>query len=397
MNADVVLRPGAATTAISCRFLFVAFLTALHLSAPHLAGAQTERVLHSFRGPKEGAHPDAGLVRDKNDDLYGTTYQEGSRDCNNLGCGTVFRLSSSGKLRVLYAFSGKADGATPQGRLILDKQGNLYGTTAYGGAFGDGTVFKVSLIGIETVLHSFSGTDGAVPSAGLVRDREGNLYGTTQNGGASYGTVFQITPAGTFTVLYTFTGGADGASPISRLVLWRNNLYGTTPGGGDFRLGTVFEVTKNGVEKVLHSFSGGEDGVSPFSGLVVDKQGNLFGTTLGGGGSGSGTVFKVTPTGEERVLYSFTGGADGGSPVAGLVRDEEGNFYGTTTMGGSSFEGTVFELSPTGTETVLHSFIRGSDGALPEGGLVRATNGTLYGTTFYGGPADGGTVFELIP
>ena len=160
----------------------------------------------------------------------------------------------------------------------------------------------------------------------------------------------------------------------------------------------MFEVTQKGVEKVLYNFSGGADGVSPFAGLIPDSAGNLYGTTLGGGGSpNAGTVFKVTPAGVETVLYSFTGGADGGSPRGGLVRDTNGNLYSTSTMGGAFFNGTVFELSPAGVETVLHSFTRGSDGALPEVGLVQGPQGSVYGTTYYGGATDGGTVFELVP
>ena len=386
----------AATTAISCRALTIAFLSVLFVGATRSARAQTESVLYTFTGPTDGAYSVAGLVRDTQGNLYGTTYQGGGTGCNNLGCGTVFELTPSGTLKVLYTFNGKADGATPLSGLILDKAGNLYGTTGYGGTSGDGTVFEITAAGNHKVLHSFTGIDGAVPSAGLLRDGAGNLYGTTQYGGANYGTVFKIAPTGAETVLYSFTGGVDGGAPLGSLVLWNGNLYGTTADGGAFGQGTVFEVTKKGAEKVLYSFSGGADGGGPFAGLVLDSVGSLYGTTLGGGGSGSGTVFEVTQTGAETVLYSFTGGADGGSPVARLVRDAKGNLYGTTTTGGASFNGTVFELSATGMETVLHSFTRGSDGAHPESGLLRA-GGSLYGTTFYGGPNDRGTVFKVIP
>jgi len=386
----------AATTAISCRSLTIAFLSALFVIATQRARAQTESVLYTFTGPTDGAYPVASLVRDTQGNLYGTTYQGGGTGCNNLGCGTVFELTPIGTLKVLYTFNGKADGATPLSGLILDKAGNLYGTTGYGGTAGDGTVFEITAAGEHKVLHSFMGSDGAVPSASLLRDGAGNLYGTTQYGGASsYGTIFKISPTGAGTVLYSFTGGADGGGPLGSLVLWNGNLYGTA-GGGTFNQGVVFEVSKKGSEKVLYSFSGGADGGGPFAGLVLDSVGNLYGTTLGGGGSDSGTIFKVTQTGAETVLYRFNGGADGGRPVARLVRDAKGNLYGTTTTGGASFNGTVFELSATGTETVLHSFTRGSDGALPESGLLRAA-GSLYGTTFYGGPNDRGTVFKVIP
>ncbi len=380
------------------RALAMAFLSVIFFLVTQLAMAQTETVLYSFTGTTTGFHPAAGLVRDAVGNLYGTTYQGGNAGCGGLGCGTVFKVTPNGAETVLHTFTGAPDGATPAADLILDKEGNLYGTTQYGGASCCGTVFQLTPAGKETILHSFtSAADGGVPSARLLLDGEGNLYGTTQYGGASYGTVFEIAPGGILQVLYTFTGGADGGSPLAGLVPWNGNLYGTTVGGGAFRLGTVFELTKKGEETVLHSFSGGSDGVSPFAGVISDKEGNLYGTTLGGGGTGCsgggcGTVFEVTQSGTETVLFSFT---DGG-PVAGLVRDAQGNLYGTTERGGSSFIGTVFKLSPSGVETVLHTFTGGSDGQYPVSELVRVGK-AFYGTTFYGGSTDGGTVFKVIP
>jgi uncharacterized repeat protein (TIGR03803 family) len=386
------------TTGAMYRVLAMALFSVLFFFATQLAMAQTESVLYTFTGTTTGFHPAAGLVRDPEGNLFGTTYQGGNTGCGGLGCGTVFEVTRSGVETVLHTFTGAPDGATPAADLILDTAGNLYGTTQYGGASCCGTVFQLTPTGEETILHSFTGeADGGVPSAGLLRDGEGNLYGTTQYGGASYGTVFELTPGGILKVLYTFTGGADGGAPLGGLVPWNGNFYGTTADGGAFRLGTVFEVTRKGEEIVLHSFSGGSDGVSPFAGLIPDKEGNLYGTTLGGGGSGCsgggcGTVFEVTQSGAETVLYSFSGGG----PVAGLVRDSQGNFYGTTETGGSAFEGTVFKLSPSGVETVLHTFTGGSDGQYPESGLVRVGN-AYYGTTFFGGSTDGGTVFKVIP
>jgi len=382
------------------RALAMAFLSVFFFIATQSAAMpQSESVLYTFTGTTTGFHPVAGLVPDEQGNLYGTTYQGGNvGDCGGLGCGTVFKVTPGGAETVLHTFTGAPDGATPTAGLILDKEGNLYGTTQDGGASCCGTVFQVTPTGKETILHSFTGgADGGAPYAGLIRDGAGNLYGTTQAGGASYGTVFELTPRGTLKVLYTFTGGADGGVPLGGLVPWNGNFYGTTADGGASRAGTVFEVTRKGTETVLHSFSGGSDGVSPFAGLIRDKEGNLYGTTLGGGGSGCGgsgcgTVFEVTQSGAETVLYSFT---DGG-PVAGLVRDTQGNFYGTTERGGSSFDGTVFKLSPSGVQTLLHIFTGGSDGQYPESGLVRVGK-ALYGTTFYGGPTDGGTVFSVIP
>jgi uncharacterized repeat protein (TIGR03803 family) len=391
----------SATNAI-CESLAIVVVFAMFFLATLSAQAQTESLLYTFTQTTTGFHPVSGLVRDTQGNLYGTTYQGGNTNCGGLGCGTVFELTPNGTLTVLYTFGGQADGATPGSGLILDKVGNLYGTTEYGGASGDGTVFEITTALKYKVIHSFTGSDGAVPYGGLLRDGQGNLYGTTEYGGANYGTVFKITPSGVETVLYSFTGGVDGGAPIGNLVMWKGNLYGTTPDGGVFGEGTVFEVTKKGKEKVLYSFTGGNDGASPFGGLIVDKEGNLYGTTVGGGssgfeGAGGGTLFEVSQSGTESVLYNFSGGADGGKPLGSLVKDANGNFYGTTQTGGSDYNGVVFEVSPAGVETVLHRFTRGSDdGAFPESGVVRAGK-ALYGTTFYGGPNDGGTVFKVIP
>jgi uncharacterized repeat protein (TIGR03803 family) len=257
------------------------------------------------------------------------------------------------------------------------------------------------------VLYSFTnGADGTHPWAGLVLDAAGNLYGTTQQGGASgYGTVFTLDKTGTETVLYSFTGGTDGANPIAGLVRdTAGNLYGTTEYGGDltcgdgYGCGTVFVVDKSGNETVLYSFTGtGGDGADPAAGLVRDSQGNLYGTTQAGGASGYGTVFMLDKTGTETVLYSFTGtGGDGAYPYAGLVRDSRGNLYGTTYAGGTSDSGTVFVLGKTGKETVLYSFSGAPDGAYPlYGSLLRDWKGNLYGTTEEGGVYGYGSVFKL--
>ena len=317
----------------------------------------------------------------------------------------------------MYSFPGAPNGANPWASLVRDKQGNVYGTTegggingGCGGSCGLGTVFKLDANGEETALYAFTGGgDGGVPEAGLVLDARGNLYGTTVNGGASgNGVVFKVEPSGKESVLHSFTGGADGAAPQAGLLLDdEGNLYGTAPGGGSGS-GTVFKLDANGNETVLHSFTGAPDGAGPVASLVRDKQGNLYGTTLGGGTFGRGTVFKLDPTGNETVLYSFTGGADGGSPYAGLVRDDHGNLYGTTFYGGNpacdsvnSWNGcgTVYKIGTTGQETVLHSFTglvasTTGDGANPYGGLVRDEQGNLFGTTFLGGNSNCG-VYSL--
>ena len=306
---------------------------------------------------------------------------------------------------VLYSFNA-ADGVDSKSGLVRDKAGNLYGTTQIGG-IGDGEVFKLDTTGTETVLYSFTGPDGIEPSAGLIRDKEGNLYGTTLTGNVpSVGTVFKLDTTNTLTALHSFTG-PDGNFPLADLVRDKEgNLYGTTYFGGTSGEGTVFKLDTTGTETVLHSFTGPPDGANPLAGLVRDKEGNLYGTTKGGGvvrcfGSGCGVVFKLDTTGKETVLYTFTG-LDGFLPAADLVRDKAGNLYGTTFGGGATNQGTVFKLDTTGTQTVLHSFTR-SDGAGPLAGLVMDKAGNLYGTTYAGGdlscnaPSGCGVVFKLDP
>jgi uncharacterized repeat protein (TIGR03803 family) len=296
----------------------------------------------------------------------------------------------------------------------MDDAGNLYGTTTSSPGCGFGTVFKLTSSGSETVLHSFClSTDGLLPYAGLIADASGNLYGTTSQGGSSAnciggvggcGTVFKVTPSGTETVLHSFTdGGSDGADPLAGLIADASgNLYGTTDSGGVHGAGTVFKVTPSGSETVIYSFVN-TSGALPAAGLIVDASGNLYGTTNSGGAYGYGTVFKLTTSGSETVLYSFTaGGSDGRYPQSGLVADASGNVYGTTYVGGDASCGyknegcgVVFKLTPSGSETVLHSFTGGSDGANPAAGLIFDASGNLYGTTVGGGGSDLGTVFKL--
>jgi uncharacterized repeat protein (TIGR03803 family) len=318
---------------------------------------------------------------------------------------------------VLYNFTGGSDGSRPQSSLIADGAGNLYGTTALGGTcpgwnqYGCGVVFEISPNGSggwkQTVLHTFAAPpDGAKPLfSPVIFDKSGNLYGTTQWGGASnVGTVFELSPAGaswTATILYSFTGGADGGHPAAGLVMDpAGNLYGTGQTGGANGQGTVFKLSPSGAETLLYTFgSQSGDGSYPFAGLVLDETGNLYGTTLSGGANGGGTVFKLAPTGTETVLYSFgSRSGDGSNPYAGLVFDNNGNLYGATYSGGANGGGTVFKLAPTGTETVLYSFgSRSGDASNPWSGLVFDEKGNLYGTTHAGGAHGAGAVFEVNP
>ena len=378
----------------------------LALSWPFVAPwvqAQTFTVLYSFTGGADGSSPQAGLVRDKRGNLYGTTAQGGSSANCFLGCGVVFKLDTWGNETVLHTFTNTPDGALPLAALVRDKTGNLYGTTASGGTSVYGTIFKLDTTGNESVRYSFAGApDGAVPEAGLLRDKADNLYGTTFSGGSTdagpqnAGTVFELDGSGDETVLHSFTRSPDGAFPQAGLVRDRaGNLYGTTTFGGSFNRGSVFKLDTTGNETVLHSFTGVLDGAFPQAGLVMDKAGNFYGTT---GGPGAGTVFKLDTSGNETLLYIFADSPDGASPQAGLVIDKAGNIYGTTTTGGSSFlYGTVFKLDTSNNETVLHSFTNTPDGAGPLAGLIMDKAGNLYGTTKAGGSSSHGTVFKLTP
>ena len=373
-------------------------------SAEARAGT-TFTVLYAFKGLEDGSFLYAGLVRDAAGNLYGTTTAGGTS-----GMGTVFKLDTAGTKTVLHSFTGPPlDGQYPGADLVRDAAGNLCGTTFYGGASYHGTVFKVDPTGAETVLHSFTGDpDGSDPSAGMIRDGAGNLYGTTYEGGNfGKGTVFKLDTAGLETVLYSFAGPPDGQFPNARLVRdAAGNLYGTTEIGGDLQCnsqngcGTVFKLDTTGAETVLHRFTGTPtDGSYPEGGVVRDAAGNLYGTTSYGDASDLGTVFKLDNAGTETVLHSFTGGTtDGATPMVGLIPGAAGSLYGTTEVGGPSNFGTVFRVTTSGTETILHSFVKGgTDGKKPRGGLIRDPAGNLYGTTSSGGRYNKGTVFKLSP
>ena len=403
------------------RAVSVGLAVAMVLVPAVAAQAQTLTVLYSFTGGADGGYPvdNGSLVRDAAGNLYGTTVYGGTGGCNtgyDSGCGTVFTVDTTGKETVLYSFTGiRGDGEYPSGGLVRDAAGNLYGTTDDGGAYGCGSVFMVDKTGKETVLYSFCSAqnDGTYPGAGLLRDAAGNLYGTTAKGGASNaGTVFKLDKAGKQTVLHSFTGGADGGVPYAGLIRdAAGNLYGTTAWGGTSDDGTVFKLDTTGKETVLHSFKG-RDGENPYGGLVRDAAGNLYGTTYDGGAyntgcwgegqEGCGVVFKLAATGKETVLHSFqappAGPEDGALPSAGLVRDAAGNLYGTTTYGGESpcGCGTLFKVGKNGKETVLYTFTGGTDGGDPYAGLVRDAKGNLHGTALESGFGDG-TVFTLTP
>jgi len=295
---------------------------------------------------------------------------------------------------VIHSFTG-LDGSLPGQRLTLDSSGNLYGTTV-GNSPSIGSVFKVSPTGQFNVLHQFTDQNRLFTTGKLVIDKRGNLYGVDQTGGEfGEGAIFKLTQSGVFTVLYSFTGKSDGAFPNGVISDGQGNFYGTTNMGGASNQGTVFEFNAAGL-KVLYSFTGSTDGGEPFdSALYRDAQGNLYGTTMFDGGKISlGVVFKVTPSGEETVLHTFLGGSDGAHPKGSLISDGKGNLYGTTSSGEHLGGGTVFRITESGVLTEVHTF-SGSDGFDPNAGLAMDADGNLFGTTFSGGESNDGVVFEI--
>lgn len=412
------------------------------------------QVLYAFTGTNgDGEFPWENVIRDQAGNLYGTAFNGGDLSgCGGSGCGVVFKLDRSGKETILYSFQGGADGANPAMGLLRDDAGNLYGTTHGGGDLtgnpicttvfgfpGCGVVFKVDPTGKESVLYAFTGgADGLGPASGLVRDAEGNFYGTTGFGGnftgdcpgealPGCGVVFKLDPSGKETVLHTFTGDADGYSPFGNLLLDADsNLYGTAVAGADSRgtcsnvggfrgCGTVYMLDPAGRFVLLHTFHG-PDGAGPNGFLVLDGARNLYGMTYFGGdvngslcGVGCGVVFKLDTSGKETVLYSFTGGTDGGEPAASVIRDAEGNLYGTTSIGGDVSGplcsgvgcGVVFKLDTNGKENLLYTFTGATDGSNPDATLLLDEEGNLYSTAEGGGdlscspPSGCGVVFKI--
>jgi len=375
-------------------------------------------VLYKFQDIPDGAYPSGGVIADQAGNLYGTTAGGGAPG----GYGTVFELSPGGADTVLYAFQDGSDGRQPVGALLIDTSGNFYGAAGGGTSSncsnsGCGIVFKLAPDGTQTVLYSFQGLgDGAYPQGNLIADKAGNLYGVTSEGGSfernvcvsnGCGTVFALAPNGEKTTLYAFLGGKDGVQPNAGLVAdAAGNLYGTTEAGGRCDpladgCGTVFKIAANGTETILHTFQGTDDGCTPRAGLIADSAGNLYGTTQGGPGcstndAGAGAVFKLAPNGAETILYAFQGGRDGESPAAGLAMDAKGNLYGTTYGGGISNAGTVFELTAAGTKKTL-VFLKDKTGYSTQAGLLLKQN-ILYGTTPKGrAPSRYGSVFAVSP
>jgi uncharacterized repeat protein (TIGR03803 family) len=356
-----------------------------------MATAQTLTTLYSFDGGQNGATPYAGLIQGSDGFFYGTT---SSRGANNYG--TVFRIDANGNFTNLHSFANGSDGAVPYAGLVEGADGYFYGTTASGGASNYGTVFRISASVGLTNLHSFAGGDGVWPYAALSLGDDGNFYGATVYGGANNtGTVFQIGTNGSFATVHDFSV-SDGVRPYAGLARGDDgDFYGTTVSGGANNAGTVFRVSSAGNFTNLYSFSGGDDGAASFAGLIAGGDGNFYGVTTQGGANNWGTVFRIAPRGGFTNLYSFMGGNDGGFAFGKLAAASDGNFYGTTFYGGAGNHGTVFRISPAGSFTNLYAFSGGSDGAAPFAGLVLASDGNLYGTTVSGGVGFG-TIFRIV-
>jgi uncharacterized repeat protein (TIGR03803 family) len=419
----------------------VLFALALSLCARAYA-APAYKVLHSFTGGDDG-NGNSGVVLDEKGNLYGASLGGGSQNCRD-GCGVVFQLAPQGEnwtFAVLYDFTGGNDGEAPNGGLILDSSGRLYGTTNTAGAHHDGTAFELAA-GSDawtlSTLYAFCPDqdspgckDGGGTGFGLVWGQKGNLYGAKFGGGTDAGAVFELTHGRegrrerilhAFHYSYYGNYAPGGSWPAAKPTVGPSgNLYGTTEGGGNGPphcpvsegCGVVFELTLESgrwKEHVLHRFTGfSHDGAEPSSGVSLDNSGNVYGVTAIGGGTGCeggcGTVYKLSPQSsgkwKETLLYNFGNGQNGYAPDGGVVIDKAGVLYGTTGYGGSGCGcGVVYKLAPgrngRWTYTVLHAFT-GSDGAVPAGGLTIDDKGNLYGGTVLGGADGYGVVFKLTP
>lgn len=397
MFSIVLLRRNAAAS-----FCFLLAISTFSFS-------QTLKVLHTFK-QTDGEFPYSGLVHGSDGDLYGTTFAGGT-----VGCGTVFKISTSGKFTSIYSFAGGNDGCNPQDSVIRDASGNLYGTTESGGTSNVGTVFKIDRSGRESVLYAFQGgSDGASPITDLIRDKSGNLYGTTSSGGGSTvcvqgcGIAFKIDPSGNETILHAFTGGLDGG-PSGGLV--RDSagiLYGPGFIGGQYGYGNIFEIDSAGNVTDLLDFGPGlsSNGDNPWNDLSFGPGAVLYGTTYEGGdlsaciGFGCGVVFSYSQ-GVETVLHAFGDPpSDVSLPSGPIARDAAGNLYGAAGSGGPYDFGAIYKVDPSGNETLFYSFRNGADGGEPDGRLYVTGTGTVYGTATIGGSgtdAGVGVVFKITP
>jgi len=383
----------------------VLFLSAVTAIASH---AQTFTTLYNFASV-DGHHPQAALIQGFDGNLYGTTFDGGSHNF-----GTVYKVSPKGLVLTLYNFcsqTGCTDGEYPTASLIQGLDGNFYGTTTKGGLYNGGVVFQLTPKGSLNVLYNFCAlancTDGQTPAQGLIQASDGKFYGTTVAGGTYFsGTVYKISSTGSFNTLYSFcpqAGCPDGRTPKAGLIQATDgNLYGSTSLNGGNGYGTIFKITTAGLYNVLYNFcslAGCADGKNP-TGLVQGADGNLYGLA-GGGTHNSGTLFKISLAGALATLYDFCslgGCPDGSGPIGSVIQAVDGNFYGATNSGGTSFVGTIFKITPAGAQTTLYNFCSQpscTDGLVPYAGLLEDTNGIFYGATNNGGTNLDGTLYSL--
>lgn len=368
------------------------------LCAGTYAFAQTFTTIANFNGANGSQPYYETLIQGTDGELYGTTENGGASNSCASGCGTIFRVTRDGVLTTLVSFD-QTNGAQPYAGLTLGIGGEYYGMTYAGGDSGQGTVFRMSPAGQLTPLHSFSYlVDGANPMAALIQAADGNFYGTTFQGGTlgflSYGTVFKITASGALTTFLTFNID-DGAYPEGALIQAADgDLYGTANSGGTYFYGSVFQITPARKFTTYYSFS--SPNLYPQAGLLQGSDGSLYGTAYGVGNN-PGTIFAINTNVQLTTLHTFCSEADcadGEHPTGPLIQATDGNYYGMTPEGGANGLGTIFQVTSTGTYTVLYTFA-GSDGSTPYGGLLQATDGNFYGTTYAGGASSGGTVFRF--
>lgn len=341
-----------------------------------------------------GKTPTADLVLGSDGSFYGTTSAGGT-----YGYGSIYKMTPAGAITILKQFDYNNDGAYPFGELIKATDGNFYGMTSGGGTNTYGTIFKITPDGVFTVLKHLSITaDGSNPRGHLVQAPDGNFYGMTYGGGANgVGTIFKMTAAGVYTTIHSFNKTTEGGNSYSSLTLGKDgNLYGVTYGGGTFNYGTIFKCTTTGTFTVLHHFNATPDGANCQSDLTQATDGNFYGNCYNGGANGSGTIFKITPAGVYTVLRALTWTTDGSNPLGNLYQHSDGFLYGTTVGAGANGNGVFFKISTSGAPyTVLHSFSDATEGSAPKSGVVKGSDGNLYGTASAGGTFTYGTTYKI--